>query len=930
MIYFITYFRDQKSKPVITNVNNNVVVIPYPSIKNLAIINPIAPTTVDTIARVDNTVIGNVENMSYWALIQRIRDQAQNPSINNDEILLLLNNTAVRLWNRILIQNAIVKYINTGVFECPRIWNALDVSSYPTTPIITQAKDSKINTGNLTTLQQLYPHMNNSTSISEYFENVCNEFISDITQYMNAFLSYPDIADSVRDGVIKSFKSWKDVFETRRKEIFPSERDIEKDQIPKKLGYIAPPAYRSVRIPAYQFLGSVSGITIAPEGGFIVEWTDEHLKLTNDEKSQVGTRLTLYDWPDWVIYQLAKCDKINYCLPSRFVDIIYDGELNNYINSATYNGDRKDSVVYQVYGERKYYNVITQNIMLRSMHDKNKKDIDAYNPTYIASIVAICPYIISTLVAVKNSTSPDQNTTLGYNAIKMIDDLIIAVKSLYNEFISHAPFIPFMSEVAGSSSSHIYGEVLDLIHTKSAESLTSSEYTKMSWANKFFFNNIGDIAFPVYSSKNQFEDIEKYADDKIRSSAFNELYETNKQLIGKNAWMCLIAKNRSIGSNSTDRENITKVILNSMHILSECDEKVITQFVQNIITLKRSTNVRIDDVGMLGGADNPNMIWSLMNNILDRGVGSTIPSRNLYATSAPVNPFPAQIKRVEVSRSYIHATSSYLFPNVERIIESINSTKYDYFDEMINAYSNNGDAYKTRYAQIVEIINNCEHWIRRLIISTDIAETRNMVKINLDMVRNLDSAITTIKRSFENLRALINEDPQAEPEIVNIALQGIEAYYVGALSKLISYVISSISMRSDANGGIFAMEIAESGILQNIHPFWAFPHYASIIADTESISYCMNCLAKLLELPDFANQIKGKNGALFMLCAAWIKNANAIAYKMAYQTPELERRMTEFNKTFNEYLNGTKRFVADVGRGVLMTACDMEFLHPFA
>ena len=56
LIYFITLFNDHISRPDIHNTNTNVVVIPNPSNKNFAIINPIAPTMVATIARVESTV----------------------------------------------------------------------------------------------------------------------------------------------------------------------------------------------------------------------------------------------------------------------------------------------------------------------------------------------------------------------------------------------------------------------------------------------------------------------------------------------------------------------------------------------------------------------------------------------------------------------------------------------------------------------------------------------------------------------------------------------------------------------------------------------------------------------------------------------------------------------------------------------------------
>ena len=55
-MYFDVALSDKIKMAIITNIDNNVIVIPYPSNKNLAIINVPAPQSVDTIARVDNTV----------------------------------------------------------------------------------------------------------------------------------------------------------------------------------------------------------------------------------------------------------------------------------------------------------------------------------------------------------------------------------------------------------------------------------------------------------------------------------------------------------------------------------------------------------------------------------------------------------------------------------------------------------------------------------------------------------------------------------------------------------------------------------------------------------------------------------------------------------------------------------------------------------
>ena len=64
-MYLTAFFKDHISKLVVINVNTSVVVIPYSSIKNFAIISPIAPITVVTMVLVDNTVPRSLDLMLW-------------------------------------------------------------------------------------------------------------------------------------------------------------------------------------------------------------------------------------------------------------------------------------------------------------------------------------------------------------------------------------------------------------------------------------------------------------------------------------------------------------------------------------------------------------------------------------------------------------------------------------------------------------------------------------------------------------------------------------------------------------------------------------------------------------------------------------------------------------------------------------------------
>ena len=844
------------------------------------------------------TVIGDVPNKSYWELIENIRANSRQPGKNLDEMFLLFNATVVREWNRILIQNAIETYFKTNNFECPHIWNVLDVASYPTTKSISLNKMSSVVSDNTALLRQLYPHMHNATAIIEYFDNVCNEFMSDITEFLNTFISYPYISESVREGTAKAFRTWKERFNSARLRLVRSE-DFDATTTNIKIGgYIAPPPYGEIRIPAFQYVGNVKGMLSATHG-WRMNYTDEIVRTLDSESVPPydGT-ISLYDWVDWVIYQIAKCDKINFCIPSRFVDIVYDGELNRYIYAATYSEDNKrGSVIYQKYSEQQYYNVITQNIMLRSMHEKNKKEVDSYSQNYVASIVAVCPYILSTLMAVKASVTPDYTGPTGANVVKMMDDLIMSVKTLYNDFISRAPFVPFMAEGSGTNNNHIYGEVLDLIHRKRAEDLSSSDFTKMSWANKYFFNNIPDIAFPVYNSKNAFEAIEKYTDDKIRNTVFHELYETNKQLIGKNAWMCLIAKNRNTGRSVSASENLTNMILNTMHILSECDERVITQFMRNVLSLYTAQRGNFDFAltgGMLGGmlgGGNESAIYSNLANGIFSLTTKAPESAGGYSEFAADNPFPqerdAGIDRSGDASSYDLA---YGFPNAASIQKAIAESKYNYFDELVAMIAANSTDY-THANRIKEAIRITENNIRSIKPSN--LPIEQIDKASAHLYKGVCMALYKMNALIGDLFTSLSSITTDED--TKGMLNGISIFYSGAIVKLISYIMAVYTTTQQVNAGVnhFIQKIVASDILKNPHPFWAFPHYAALICDRPSVIECAYRLRNFYSTTK-RNAASNANGRmLWCFIGAWIKNANAIAYKNANQCPELQRDIEE-------------------------------------
>lgn len=588
---------------------------------------------------------GTVENIYISEAIKNVIN-----GVDADKYMrALILNRCANMYNKVVIHNSICEAIVTGDFKMPCIWNLYDVSTYPTekeykveADTTTSSYDKNGFMAAYLTLLQLYPHMKNVNLMKDFFENTCNEFINDIRQYFNAFYAYPDVTEFVRQTVSKEFNNWKQRFEGKVKE-FRDNVIPDNDDLTKYKKYYGPYSYtENINIPAYQYNAKIPAIKKAGENDndgrtITMDWTEDKIKIItsavpdpNTQPAEIARHST-YEWSDWVVYQLAKCDRINYCLPYKFVEIIYELELNKYIKAASLEEGTKGKIIWNTVSGSydKTYNIITQNIMLRSQHDKNKTEISSYHKGYISSIVSICPYIINTLTAVKNIMPQNYNNVDGYRVEKMIGELITGVQNLYNEFLPSAPYVSFMAETpeeSRDSNAHIYGDALELIHLKSSLTMSASDFTKMTWANKYFFNGLQDISFPVYNTKNQFEGIEKYAREKINNAAFHELYESDKQVIGKNAWMCLIAKsyNKRIIEYDNEISELYRVIKDALNNLFFLDNRVITQFVNYIIDMYRSVITREQVFSIYQDMYNlqrDTKLYAIVN-ILPRGIGS--------------------------------------------------------------------------------------------------------------------------------------------------------------------------------------------------------------------------------------------------------------------------------------------------------------------
>ena len=317
-----------------------------------------------------------------------------------------------------------------------------------------------------------------------------------------------------------------------------------------------------------------------------------------------------FTWVDWVIFQIAKCDKTNFCIPYKLLQVIQDYPgLNIYLRQPGY--DKKNSKQqYNRLSDGAYNNIITQNILARSSSSLNKDKMEyaTLNNSWIASLIAITPYVINTLVAYKSSMH--QNVTYNRNSVtQCLTNLIDALTMFYDDIGNYAPFMPFMTDSVQISSSrvkpHIFGELLSFINNNNLCNMDSSDFIKLEWANMWFFNGIDNISFPDYKNKDRFEWIKEFASDKVNNGTFRSEFDTTIQTLGRNVWAGLIAKtsNYNVDFKNVYRE-LDEIIIKTINIMSECDTDIIQKYVNNIIdeyTLNMRTGISGQGLSLSGG-----------------------------------------------------------------------------------------------------------------------------------------------------------------------------------------------------------------------------------------------------------------------------------------------------------------------------------------
>ena len=587
----------------------------------------------------DSSVEAKERVDSAWTIIQQITSQRR-PELK----VLFIENPLVIKYNRLVLNQALAQLHQTGKFVFPRFWIVLDELTYPNSSVISvKLPDTIHRVDTIPLLRQIYPTVN-AANVADYYNHCVSEFIADYDHFIHAFLAYPGLSDKTIKLIAKKAH---DAFKI-------SNVPIEKDYDSSKSGKFRDDSVYSLRRigdvdveadilasakPLYQIQVNKANYFINPPcpavGTLIPRFPDvvdvEELEVVNSSKvstincvqidgcgvyiksksaSEDGINLCEYSWIDWVVYQIARCNNLNFCLPYRFLQLLQDSPALN-INLRLPGTTRVKADGIQKYNRNAsgvYANILTQNIILRSSSNSNKDkaDLSTLSATWAANLVAIIPYVISTLTA--NKLSMDTSVTYNNQSVhQQINQLIDVLTAFYDEIGNFAPFIAFMSNSVNINAPvvkpHLFAELLSLVSKNDVQTLDINGFVKLEWANQYFFNYIDNIAFPEYKNRDRFEWIKQFAADKIQNGVFRTEFETSVQVLGRLAWASLIAKsNDYVAEFKNTYRELDKTIIQVINIMSEVDTGITNQFIQNVIAEFNDQYVDSGFHRMSGGA----------------------------------------------------------------------------------------------------------------------------------------------------------------------------------------------------------------------------------------------------------------------------------------------------------------------------------------
>ena len=646
---------------------------------------------------------------NVWNIITFIREK-----IRSELKALLIEHPIVLKYNKMKLNKALDEMHKTGRFIMPDFWIVMDENTYPKTPQESFSIEQYYNMNdNIALMKQIWPTVE-AKNVADYYNHCVTEFISDYDHFIHNFLSYPGLSDktikiiskAAHDALkINTFSKYENSeiepnktnvyrINQSKDEMFNNSRRLANIRITKSNNYLYPPPLPvNTLIPPFNDSNRIEELEIVDdslsnghENNVHIDGTGVYIKSQSAIKDNItGCE---YTWVDWVIFHLARCDKTNFCIPYKLLQIIQDYPgLNVYIRQPGY--ERKlNKQLYNRLSNGAYNNIVTQNIIARSSSTTNsdKLEYSSLNTSWIGGLISVTPYLINTLIAYKSLMN--QNVSYNGNSVlPSMSNLIDALTIFYDDLSNYAPFIPFMSDSVQNQTSyiktHTFAELLSFIANNNINNIDSTELIKIEWANRWFFTGIDNISFPDYKNKDRFEWIKSFADDKINNNVFKTEFDTTIQTLGRNVWAGLIAKtsNYNIRFKNIYRE-LDEIIIKVINIMCECDPDIVQNYINNII---HEYNIHINSglVGkglhMSGGNEiNKTEIYDIPKeledfvNRLTKGFIIEPMSITQNKTSKIITRDYSNIKAKEpFTKSYIYTSHPHVPKDVKNIIDKI-------------------------------------------------------------------------------------------------------------------------------------------------------------------------------------------------------------------------------------------------------------------
>ena len=642
---------------------------------------------------------------------------------------LLFYNPAVTNYNRYLLKKALSNFHKTNRFIIPQFWIAMDENTYPISTQLEKIYNNKnVSSKNISEILQIWGNLDGKTII-DYYNQCTSEFVSDFNHILQSFISYPGVTDKMAKRLIDSMKDSIKVkgikIQNNQPYLKLNITDYKYDNMLKALSdvkirdietnSIAVPSIKPIQIPPLNESKIIEGLSIVSNSvpnSIRIGNSNSYLCRPSscEYNDEIRTLSKIdYDWVDWVIIMIARCDSVNYCLPYKLVNMLQSqSSLQTYIRSPGYKS-RDQRILYMVNTPGTSNNIITQNIIARSISDFNKDHFEysTLPQIQIASIVSMLPYIISVLKTnLKFLSIRDFNG----DELQMINSLVETLTLFFYDIGTFTPYIGFMADslevMSGKDKAHSFGELFADMYTTN-KLTTADDFLHLEWANKIFFSYISELKFPEYKNKPQFSKYEELVKNIIIQPSFKDVYENTKTIVARNVWSYLLIKyGNKNKSEKFDNNGMDKLIMDILFVMSGCGDDVIQRFIDNVIK-SYNNQTYVYDNGLY------QLTKDLIKNIIDGDVVLGFKCASRYN-----NDTLTKIKNIwnNIDGNNIDQVIDGIDNNTNFNVNDLNCTTDDYdvrdFLQYALIYYGRDNDFISDYLNYLETLNNVIDYIR--------------------------------------------------------------------------------------------------------------------------------------------------------------------------------------------------------------------------